>query len=310
MSCSVISRLWTRFQTTHRYTRRPGQGRSRCTIARQDRYLRTLALRNRQSTARALEHDFHRATGVHTSDQTIKNRLHEHGLRARRPARGPVLTPQHRVDRLRFARSHVGWRARDWTPVLFTDESRYHISTCDRRVRVWRQPGELYAQCNIVQHDRFGGGSVMVWDGISIQGRTELVVVDRGSLTAIRYVNDIIHPIVRPFAGAIGQIFILMHDNARPHTARVTRQYLLDETIEVMEWPARSPDLNPIEHVWDMISRRIARRNNAPQTIQELADVLRQEWRAIPQRTIRRLIMSMRNRCRQCIAARGGTTSY
>ena len=102
----------------------------------------------------------------------------------------------------------------------------------------------------------------------------------------------------------------LMHDNARPHTARVTRQYLLDETIEVMEWPARSPDLNPIEHVWDMISRRIASRNNAPQTIQELADVLRQEWRAIPQRTIRRLIMSMRNRCRQCIAARGGTTSY
>ena len=62
----------------------------------------------------------------------------------------------------------MGWRARDWTPVLFTDESRYHISTCDRRVRVWRQPGELYAQCNIVQHDRFGGGSVMVWGGISI----------------------------------------------------------------------------------------------------------------------------------------------
>ena len=150
----------------------------------------------------------------------------------------------------------------------------------------------------------------MVWGVICIQGRTELVVVDRGSVTAVRYVNDIIHPVVRPFAGAIGQDFLLMHDNARPHTARVTRQYLLDKTIEVMEWPARSPDLNPIEHVWDMISRIIARRNNDPQTIQELSDVLRQEWRAIPQRKIRRLIMSMPNRCRQCIAARGGTTSY
>ena len=100
MSCSVITRLWTRFQTTHRYTitRRPGQGRSLCTTARQDRYLRTLAIRNRESTARALEHDPHRATGVHTSDQTIRNRLHEQGLRSRRPARGHVLTPQHCVD--------------------------------------------------------------------------------------------------------------------------------------------------------------------------------------------------------------------
>ncbi|KAK3104398.1 hypothetical protein FSP39_001145 [Pinctada imbricata] len=153
----------------------------------------------------------------------------------------------------------------------------------------------------------------MVWGGICIQGRTELVVVNGGSVNAARYINDILHPVVRPFAGAIGHDFILMHDNARPHTARITRQYLDRETIEVMEWPARSPDLNPIEHVWDLISRRIAGRNTAPQTIQQLTQALLQEWMAIPQYMIRRLIISMRsmrNRCRECITARGGTTSY
>ena len=195
-------------------------------------------------------------------------------------------------------------------PLLFTDESRFTLSTCDRRERVWRSQGECYAACNIVQHDRVGGGSVMVPGVISMEGRTDLYRLENGSLTAIRYRDEILEPMVRPYAGAVGPGFLLMHDNVRPHVARVCRQYLVDEGIDTIEWPSWSPDLNPIEHLWDIMFRSIRRRQVAPQTLQELTDALRQIWEDIPQDTIRCLIRSMPRRCQACIQARGGHTRY
>ncbi|KAL0158892.1 hypothetical protein M9458_046968, partial [Cirrhinus mrigala] len=109
-------------------------------------------------------------------------------------------------------------------------------------------------------------------------------------------------PLVRPYAGAVGPGFLLMQDNARPHVTGVCQQFLQDEGIDAMDWPARSPDLNPIEHIWDIMSRSIHQRHVAPQTVQELADALVQE-------TIH-LIRSMPRRCREVIQALGGHTHY
>ncbi|KAI4884472.1 hypothetical protein NFI96_001274 [Prochilodus magdalenae] len=133
----------------------------------------------------------------------------------------------------------------------------------------------------------------MVWGGISLEGRTALRVLARGSLTAIRYRDEILRPLVRPYAGAVGPGFLLMQDNARPHVAGACQQFLRDEGTEAMDWPARSPDLNPTEDIWDIMSRSIHQSHVAPQTVQELADALVQVWEEIPQETIRHLIRSM-----------------
>ncbi|KAI4881033.1 hypothetical protein NFI96_021789, partial [Prochilodus magdalenae] len=114
------------------------------------------------------------------------NRPHEGDLRARQPVVGPVLTGQHCRAPLAFATEHQNWQIRHRRLVLFTDESRFYLSTRDRRDRLWRRHGECYVACNIIQHDWFGGGSVMVWGGIFLEGCTDLYRLDNGTLTAIR----------------------------------------------------------------------------------------------------------------------------
>ncbi|GBN89123.1 hypothetical protein AVEN_70690-1 [Araneus ventricosus] len=98
--------------------------------------------------------------------------------------------------------------------------------------------------------------------------------------------------------------------NACPHRARLVRSYLESETIPQMAWPARSPDLNLIEHVWDMLGRWIAGRSVPPGTLHKLQPALLQEWALLPQQAIIDTIASMPRHCQACISTRGYHTRY
>ncbi|GFV17437.1 transposable element Tcb2 transposase [Trichonephila clavipes] len=149
-----------------------------------------------------------------------------------------------------------------------------------------------------------------VWAGISLGGHTDLHVFHGGTVTGLRFWDETLDPYVRPYAAAIGNDLILMDDNARPHRARIVEEYLEDHGLERMEWPARSPDLNPIEHLWDYLGREVAALNPPPRSLHELKQGLLCIWSSLPIPVSDNLINSMGNRSRQCIQVRGGHIPY
>lgn len=310
---SVVSRMWQQFLQFGNVSRRPGQGRPRVTTEREDRYLTLRGRRYRRSTARQLASDLTASTGTVVSRQTVYRRLRQRGLYCRRPAVCVPLTRIQRRDRLEWSHQHANWTIEQWANVLFTDESKFSVDNDSRRIRIWRESGTRFQDSNIVERDHFGGASIMVWAGILLTTRTalhEIVRVHRQGLTAIRYRDEVLAPHVRLFRGAVGPDFVLMDDNARPHRAHVVDDFLETEDIARMVWPARSPDLNPIEHVWDALGRRVASREHPPTTHQALRVALQEEWALLPQHEIDDIIRSMPRRCEACIAARGGHTQY
>ncbi|GFT16732.1 transposable element Tcb2 transposase [Trichonephila clavipes] len=221
-----------RFLETGSADQKPEQGRRRATTPNKDRYLVLTAWRHRNMNAILLQQHLRSTTGTMVSTQTVRNQLHGAGLYARRPM------------------------------------SRFSVHPDNRRIFIWRYRGSRNNPAFVHESVRFGGGGVLVYVGISIDGRTDLYTIRDGPLTARRYRDEILRPIVVPYAAAIGDDFILMDDNCRPHRANLVEDFLFEKGIVRMEWPACSPDMNPIEHVWDALGRRVAGRHppNSPRT--------------------------------------------
>ncbi|GFW69433.1 transposable element Tcb2 transposase [Trichonephila clavipes] len=264
ISHSIVSRLWRQFQTTATAIRGFSSGRPRGTTPADDRYIVLQARRNRRQTAGEIARYTTQATGRPISRFTVARRLHGGGLFARRPVRCVPLTPAHRRRRSLWCREHRNWRDNEWGRVLFTDESRFSLSSDSHRILIWRERGSRNHPSNIIERDR----------------------------------------------GAMGLQFLFMDDNAPCHRTIAAEQLLESEDIERMDWPARSLDLNPIEHVWDFLGRRLAARTLPPVTIRELRLALQDEWAAMPQQLIDTLILSMGRRCETCLAVRGDHILY
>lgn len=306
---STISRLYERLRTTGTTNDRPRSGRPRVTSRRQDRYIRLVHLRDRYRTPGETALNIRGLHNNRISARTVRNRLRDFGIRARRPYVGLVLNQQRRQRRMAWLTAHHPgtFSLQQWRQVLFTDESRYLLYRSDRRQRVYRRPGERFEDSCVVERDRYGGGGVMVWAGICHGHKTPLIFID-GNLNAVRYRDNVLAPVVLPFVERHNVVF--QQDNARPHVARISMDFLATNNVNVLPWPAYSPDLSPIEHLWDVLDRKVRTRDPPPRTLPELRQALAAEWNNIPLATVNRLINSMHRRIRAAIAARGGHTRY
>ena len=129
-------------------------------------------------------------------------------------------------------------------------------------------------------------------------------------MTGQIYRDIILEQQVRLFRCAMGAEFVFMDDNGRPHRASIVNKCLQSEHIARLEWQAFSSDLNPIEHMWDMLSRRVTAHQPAPIRIEELRSSLLAEWCILSQDQLDNLILSTPRRCTDCVDAYGKHTAY
>ncbi|GFW41548.1 transposable element Tcb2 transposase [Trichonephila clavipes] len=307
---SVVLRLWKSFKTTEMCSRRHGRGRVRSTPPAEDRYIVLSAKRNRRTTAQQVANQFLAASGKQISRKTVARRLRGGGLYARRPVVCVPLTRQHRTARLQWCREHHNWTEQDWACVLFSYEIRFSLSSDCKRQLIWRENGTAYRPENIQEKDRNPTCSIMVWAGIMINGRTRLHVVANGTMTGQRYIDEVLLPHVRLFRGAVGDKFVFMDGNATCHRTLAVQDCLDSEGIQRLVWPARSPDLNPIENVWDAFGRQVAGRNYPLTNKNTLIRALTEEWDKLPQKLIDNVVQSIVRRVECCITLHGGHIPY
>ncbi|GFX59470.1 transposable element Tcb2 transposase [Trichonephila clavipes] len=200
---------------------------------------RPISKRNRRTTAQQVANQFLAASGKKISRKTVARRLRGGGLYARRPVVCVPLTRQHRTARLQWCREHHNWTEQDWACVLFSDESRFSLSSDCRRQLIWRDSGTFIVQKISRRKDRYPTCSIMVRAGIMFNGRTRLHVVANGTMTGQRYIDEVLLPHVRLSRGAIGDKFVFMDDNATCHQTLAVQDCLDSEGIQHLSYGQR-----------------------------------------------------------------------
>ncbi|UYV76784.1 hypothetical protein LAZ67_14002012 [Cordylochernes scorpioides] len=298
LGASTVHRLWRRWLEQGNVAIYRNVGATRVTSARVDQGILRQAVAAPQATCTAILQHMQDTLDHSISTRTISRRLVANGLLSCRPLRRLPLTPPNRRQRLEWCRARSTWMA-EWHRVVFSDESRFCLSSDSRRVRVWRRRGERSNPAAIVERPTVRQRGIMVRGAIAYDSRSPLLRI-QGTMTAQRYVDDVLRPVTLPYLQGVPNA-LYQQDNARPHTARISQQALQD--VQMLPWPPYSPDLSPIEHVWDIIGRRLHALPQ-PRSEDELWQMVEREWRAIPQDAIRTLIGSLPRRVAACIAVR------
>lgn len=211
----------------------------------------------------------------------------------------PVLKAEHIAARLQWAIEYVDY-GKKWSTVVFSDEKIFNLDGPDGYHSYWR---DLRTEREIFSNSQ-SAGSVFVWGAFSAKGKAELAFLD-GTQNAEKYI-DTLGDYLFPFAHLQhGRRFVFQHDDASTHTVGAVKQFLKDQNVNVMWWPANSPDLHPMESLWGLLARAVYKNGKQYDTKEELVEAIKNEWEAIPVSKLQSLAKSMKTRCLEVYKADG-----
>ncbi len=229
---------------------------------------------------------------------------------SRRPHRVLLLSDKNRKRRIEFTQTHQNWTIEDWKNVTWSDESRFLLRHSDGRVRIWRKEHESMDPSWLVSAVQAGGG-VMVWGIFSLHTLGPLVpIAYRLNSTAyLSIVADHVHPFMTTvFTSSDATSSRIMHR----HKAQIISDWFLehDNEFTLLKWPPQSPDLNPIEHLCDVVEREIHIMDVQMTNLQKLCDAITSIWTKISEECFQHLVESMPRRIKAVLKAKGSPARY
>lgn len=294
----------------------PRSGRPKATTPREDRTIKFKSLSDRRLTGKAMAlKEAPTFCKNKISVRTAGNILKKADLNGRVARKKPLVSKRNRAARFQWAKIHRQVTVEEWKNVIFSDESPFTLFQEGGKIYIRRRVGEEFLDECLFPTVKHGGGKIQVWGCFTWYGAGPLKRII-GNMDGAMY-REILKAHMAPYRKRLAEEhkipeeeIIFQQDNDPKHKSKKVQTYLKNKGLVVLDWISQSPDMNPIENAWKYLKNRLVEHTPKPSNLEEVFEIIKEEWSKIPLSFFQNLIEGMPRRVQALYAARGRHTKY
>lgn len=305
---STVQKIINKWRYEGKLQNNPGRGRKRILSAGDERLITRKVKNNPKICVPNLVSEVSEMINRPVSTETVRRVLRRNNLHGRVARRKPFISAVNKKKRLEFAKKYIEQPPEFWEQVLFTDETKINLFGSDGKQIVWRSPNTALKSQHLKPTVKHGGGNVMLWGSMAASGTGNIEFIDT-IMDKMLYMS-ILKKNVKASVNKLNlpSVYYFQQDNDPKHTAHIVKEWLLYNVPKQLNTPPQSPDLNPIENLWNELKIRVNKHH--PTNKKDLKLKILEAWNEIPPEVTKKLVESMPRRLQAVIDANGGHTKY